>query len=111
MQEQVEEALYMQRMEPAIREYLTTMREDSFIDIKPGYVDSGASPNETKPIFSAYVPPAPKKKAKVERTRYREAHGPSGRSRRRMQGRRRLHRRRHRLRLDLLKPLRHLRLL
>lgn len=73
VQEQVEEALYMERMEPAIRAYLTTMREDSFIDIKPGYVDSGASPNETKPIFSAYVPPAPKKKAKVERTRYRES--------------------------------------
>ena len=49
------------------------MREDAFIDIKPGYVDTGASPNETKPIFSTYVPPAPKKKAKVERTRFRES--------------------------------------
>ena len=48
------------------------MREESFIDIKPGYTDTGASPNETKPIFSAYTPPAPKKKAKVERTRFRE---------------------------------------
>ena len=52
--------------------YLTKLREDSFIDIKQGYIDSGASPNETKPVFSAYVPPAPKKKAKVERTRFRE---------------------------------------
>jgi peptidyl-prolyl cis-trans isomerase SurA len=49
------------------------MRENAFIDIKPGYVDTGASPNETKPIYSAYVPPAPKKKAKVERTRFRES--------------------------------------
>jgi len=73
VQEQVEEALYMERMEPAIRTYLTQQRVDSFIDIKPGYVDSGASPNESKPVFSAYVPPAPKKKAKVERTRYRES--------------------------------------
>ena len=72
VQEQVDEALYMSRMEPAIRAYLTTMREQAFIDIKPGYVDTGASPNETKPVFSAYVPPAPKKKAKVERTRFRE---------------------------------------
>jgi peptidyl-prolyl cis-trans isomerase SurA len=72
VQEQVEEALYMSRMEPAIRAYLTKMREEAFIDIKPGYVDTGASPNETKPVFSAYVPPAPKKKAKIERTRYRE---------------------------------------
>ena len=73
VQEDVEEAFYMSQMEPAIRAYLTKMREDAFIDIKPGYVDTGASPNETKPIFSAYVPPAPKKKAKVERTRFRES--------------------------------------
>jgi len=73
VQEQVEESLYESRMEPAIRAYLTKMREDAFIDIKPGYIDTGASPNETKPIYSAYVPPSPKKKAKVERTRFRES--------------------------------------
>ncbi len=73
VQQQVEEALYMSQMEPAIRAYLTRMRTEAFIDIAPGYEDTGASPNETKPIFSAYVPPAPKKKAKVERTRYRES--------------------------------------
>ena len=72
VQEQVEEALYMSRMEPAIRAYLTKMREEAYIDIAPGYADTGASPNQTKPIFSAYVPPSPKKKPKVERTRYRE---------------------------------------
>ena len=73
VEEDVEEAFYMSQMEPAIRAYLTKMREEAFIDIKPGYVDTGASPNETKPVFSAYVPPAPKKKAKVERTRFRES--------------------------------------
>ena len=62
----------MARMEPAMRSYLTTMREQAFIDIKPGYTDTGASVKQTKPVFSAYVPPAPKKKKKVERTRYRE---------------------------------------
>ncbi len=73
VQEQVEENFYMARMEPAMRGYLTTMREQAFIDIKPGYSDSGASAKETKPIYSAYVPPAPKKKKKVERTRFRES--------------------------------------
>jgi peptidyl-prolyl cis-trans isomerase SurA len=73
VEEQVEESLYESRMEPAIRAYLTKMREDAFIDIKPGFVDTGASPNETKPVYSAYVPPSPKKKAKVERTRFRES--------------------------------------
>jgi peptidyl-prolyl cis-trans isomerase SurA len=72
VEEQVENDFYMSRMEPAIREYLTRLREESFIDIKPGYTDTGASINETKPVFSAYTPPAPKKKAKIERTRFRE---------------------------------------
>jgi peptidyl-prolyl cis-trans isomerase SurA len=69
---QVEENFYMVRMEPAMRAYLSKMREDAFIDIKPGYIDSGASVKQTKPIYSAYTPPAPKKKKKVERTRFRE---------------------------------------
>jgi peptidyl-prolyl cis-trans isomerase SurA len=72
VEQQVEEAFYMARMEPAMRDYLTTMREQAFIDIKPGYVDSGASLKQTKPIYSSYTPPAPKKKKKVERTRFRE---------------------------------------
>jgi peptidyl-prolyl cis-trans isomerase SurA len=61
-------------MEPAMREYLTKMRNEAFINIKPGYEDSAATPSELKSsiIFSAYTPPAPKKKVKVERTRFRE---------------------------------------
>lgn len=73
---QVEEALFESRMEPAIRSYLTQMREEAYIDIKPGYVDTGASPKETKPVYSAYTPPAPKKKKKAQRVRFRETeHG------------------------------------
>jgi peptidyl-prolyl cis-trans isomerase SurA len=69
---QVEQNFFMARMEPAMRGYLTTMREQAYIDIKPGYSDTGASAKQTKPVFSAYTPPAPKKKKKVERTRFRE---------------------------------------
>ena len=71
----VEEAYYMSRMEPAIRDYLNKMRDEAFIQIKQGYTDSGATYAELHPsiAFSAYVPPAPKKKAKVERTRFRES--------------------------------------
>ncbi|MGA3263468.1 MAG: peptidylprolyl isomerase [Terracidiphilus sp.] len=69
---QVEDAYYMSRMEPAIREYLTKMREDAYVEVAPGYVDTGASPKQIKPAYSAYTPPAPKKKKKVERTRFRE---------------------------------------
>jgi peptidyl-prolyl cis-trans isomerase SurA len=70
--EQVGEALYMSKMEPAMRDYLTKMRDEAYIDIKPGYADTGASPHQTKPSYSAYTPPAAKKKKKIERTRFRE---------------------------------------
>jgi len=55
-----------------MRQYLTEMREEAYIDLKPGYTDTGASAKETKPVYSAYTPPQPKKKKKVERTRFRE---------------------------------------
>jgi len=49
----IQEAVYMQKLQPALREYLTKLREDAFIDYKPGYVDTGASPNQTKPVETA----------------------------------------------------------
>ena len=76
VQSQAEQAYFMTQMQPAIRQYLTQMREQAYIDIRPGYTDTGASPLETKPIYSAYTPPSPKKKKKAERARYRETdHG------------------------------------
>ena len=61
---QVEEALFLERMQPKLREYLTKLREEAAIDIKPGVVDTGASGNEMKLSYSAYTPPAPKKQKK-----------------------------------------------
>ncbi len=71
----VEQAFYMSLMDPAIRDYLSKMRNEAAIWVKPGYVDTAATYAELHPSisFSAYVPPAPKKKAKVERTRFRES--------------------------------------
>jgi peptidyl-prolyl cis-trans isomerase SurA len=46
----LQDAIYMEKLQPALRAYLTKLREDAFIDIKPGYVDTGASANQTKPI-------------------------------------------------------------
>jgi peptidyl-prolyl cis-trans isomerase SurA len=48
----IQEAVYMQRLQPALRQYLKKLREEAFIDIRPGYVDTGASPNESKPIVT-----------------------------------------------------------
>ena len=49
----VQEAIYLQKLQPALRTYLTKLREDAFIDIHEGYTDSGASPNESKPVYMA----------------------------------------------------------
>jgi peptidyl-prolyl cis-trans isomerase SurA len=68
---QVEEALFLEHMQPKLREYLTKLREEAFIQIKQGAVDSGASGNEMKLSYSAYTPPAPKKKKKFARARFR----------------------------------------
>ena len=48
MEPRIQDALYMQKLQPALRAYLTKLREDAFIDIKPGYIDTGASPKQTK---------------------------------------------------------------
>jgi peptidyl-prolyl cis-trans isomerase SurA len=50
--QRIQEVLYYQKIEPALRQFLTKLREDAYIDIKPGYVDTGASPNETKLVYT-----------------------------------------------------------
>lgn len=67
---EIDNDIGMQKMAPALRAYLTHLRENAYIDIKSGYVDTGASPNEMKPIYSAYTPPTRKKHER--RTRFRE---------------------------------------
>ena len=63
----VQNAMYQQEIQPALRAYLTKLREDSYVDIRPGFVDSGASPKQSKPVFTAYVAPQPKKKTENKR--------------------------------------------
>lgn len=46
----VQDAMYMEKLQPALRAYLQKLREEAFIEYKPGYVDTGASPNQTNPI-------------------------------------------------------------
>jgi peptidyl-prolyl cis-trans isomerase SurA len=49
----IQDALYMEKLQPALRTYLKTLREQAYIDYKPGYVDTGASSNQTKPVETA----------------------------------------------------------
>jgi peptidyl-prolyl cis-trans isomerase SurA len=68
---QVEEALFMERMQPALRQYLTELRGQAYVEIKPGVVDTGSTGNEMKLSYSAYTPPPEKKKKKFARSRFR----------------------------------------
>lgn len=38
--------IYQQKVEPALRKYLKTLRGDSYVRIKPGYVDTAAVPEQ-----------------------------------------------------------------
>ncbi len=63
----IQDALYYQELQPALRTYLTKLREDAYIDIKQGFVDSGASPNETKPVEVATAKATDAKKLKKKK--------------------------------------------
>jgi len=62
----IQEAIYMEKLQPTLRDYLTKLREEAFIDIKAGYVDSGASAKQTKPVETS-VKEASAKKLKGKR--------------------------------------------
>src|SRR6267143_50664 len=47
--------LYEDKMEPGLRAYLKTLREDSYLQVKPGYTDSAAVTNQ--PIEEVAVTP------------------------------------------------------
>jgi peptidyl-prolyl cis-trans isomerase SurA len=46
----VQDAIYMQKLQPALRAYLQKLREEAYVVPSPGYVDTGASPNQTVPV-------------------------------------------------------------
>src|SRR5262245_25916772 len=52
IENRLQEAVYMQKLQPALRDYLKKLREEAYIDIKPGYVDTGASANQSKPVVT-----------------------------------------------------------
>jgi peptidyl-prolyl cis-trans isomerase SurA len=43
VENEISEKIYMPRFQPAIRTYLTKLREEAFLEIREGYVDTGAA--------------------------------------------------------------------
>lgn len=68
--QQIEEAIYMQQMQPALRAYLTKLRQTAYVDIQPGFVDSGSASVEGKFVNTAYAPPPVKKKTVKTKARF-----------------------------------------
>jgi peptidyl-prolyl cis-trans isomerase SurA len=67
IENRVQEGVYMQKLQPALREYLKRLREEAYIDIKPGYVDTGASPNQSKPVVTTAAKEASAKELKKKK--------------------------------------------
>lgn len=63
----IQDALYYEKLQPALRTYLTKLREEAYIDIKVGYIDTGASPNQTKPVETTAAKEADAKNLKNKR--------------------------------------------
>jgi peptidyl-prolyl cis-trans isomerase SurA len=59
---QVQEAIYLDQLQPALRVYLTKARNDAYIDIEKGFVDTGSNRKAATTTFVAYAPPVVKKK-------------------------------------------------
>jgi peptidyl-prolyl cis-trans isomerase SurA len=64
VENQVQEGVYMEALQPALRDYLTKQRTDMYVETKAGFVDTGAiaRSSKNKDVFTAYHAPAPKKK-------------------------------------------------
>jgi peptidyl-prolyl cis-trans isomerase SurA len=65
VEDQVQQAMYFDELQPALRTYLTKARDDAYLEIAPGFVDTGSAHKQTKPVdiaYTAYKAPAIKKK-------------------------------------------------
>jgi peptidyl-prolyl cis-trans isomerase SurA len=68
VEDQVQQAMYEEAIQPALRTYLTKLRENAYIDVAPGFVDTGASTKQTKPVYQGAAP-LPSKKKKQDKSR------------------------------------------
>lgn len=70
---EIENQLYGPKMQPKVREYLTDLRKQAYLQIKPGFADTGAAPGQnTAWQDAAQLKPETVTKAEVEqKTRHK----------------------------------------
>lgn len=66
VQGEVQQKLFEPRFNPALRGYLNKLRETAFLEIKPGFVDTGAIPNKD----TTWVDPAQLKPETIKKEEY-----------------------------------------
>jgi len=63
----IQDALYYQKLQPALRAYLTKLREEAYIKYADGYIDTGKSVNQTQPVETAAAKESDAKKLAKKR--------------------------------------------
>jgi peptidyl-prolyl cis-trans isomerase SurA len=69
VEEKIQEALYFQQLQPALRAYLTKAREDAYREVAAGFEDAGSARKQSAPAdiaYTAYKAPPLKRKVKVK---------------------------------------------
>ncbi|MHB8527037.1 MAG: peptidylprolyl isomerase [Candidatus Acidiferrales bacterium] len=67
VEQEVENALYEQKIQPALRKYLTQLRKDSYVVVKAGYTDSGGVGGSSVIQETKYSPDEGKHKKKKQK--------------------------------------------
>ena len=66
----IQDALYYEKLQPALRAYLTKLREEAYIKVQDGYIDSGHSANETQPVETAAAKDTDAKNLKKKKKKF-----------------------------------------
>lgn len=66
----IQDALYYEKLQPALRAYLTKLREEAYIKIQEGYADSGHSANQTEPVETAAAKETDAKNLKKKKKKF-----------------------------------------
>jgi peptidyl-prolyl cis-trans isomerase SurA len=66
----IQDALYYEKLQPALRAYLTKLREEAYIKIQEGFADSGRSPNQTEPVETAAAKETDAKNLKKKKKKF-----------------------------------------
>ena len=66
----IQDALYYDKLQPALRAYLTKLREEAYIKIQDGYSDSGRSANQTEPVETSAAKETDAKNLKKKKKKF-----------------------------------------